>query len=112
MSEHRCCEIAASGSEPEPLAARPTDRRPRPPTFIRRCFDIAGWIVPGAVLAILPKCPVCLAAYVALGTGVGLSVSTATALRMLLVLLCVASLGYLAARRVRRFIDAPMPNAK
>jgi len=93
VSAHRCCEGAARGLGTEPQS----------PTFARRCLDIAGWIAPGAILAILPKCPACLAAYIAIGTGIGLSVSTATYLRMLLVSLCVASLVYLAAGLAWRF---------
>ena len=73
-----------------------------------RCLDAAAWIIPGGVLAVLPKCPACLAAYLAVGTGIGISTSTATHLRMLLLTLCVASLSYLAssltASRGRRFI--------
>lgn len=104
MSTNRCCEVAASGSGPEPLASRTTDREPHPPAFTRRCLDLAGWLVPGAILALLPKCPACLVAYVAIGTGIGLSVTTAAYLRMLLLILCIGSLSYLAARRARRFI--------
>jgi membrane protein implicated in regulation of membrane protease activity len=104
VSGDRCCKDAARGSVPEPRAARTAARDLRPPTYARRCLDVAGWIVPGAVLALLPKCPACLAAYVAIGTGVWLSVSTTTYLRMALVISCVAPLAFLVARLTLRFL--------
>ena len=105
MSAHRCCAVASSGSGCETTAARTMEGDPQPLTSARYWLDIAGWMVPGTVLALLPKCPACLAAYIAIGTGVGFSLSTATSLRLLLVLLCVAALSYLAARRLCRFVE-------
>jgi len=62
---------------------------------------MAGWIVPGVTLALLPKCPVCVAAYVALFTGIGISLPAAAWLRAVLAGLCVGALVFLAVRRVR-----------
>ena len=103
MIAHPCCE-GVSACSSRTAAARVAIGDPRAPTLIRRCLDLAGWIVPSGILAILPKCPACLVAYFAIGTGIGISMSTAVYLRMALVVLCAASLSYLAASRGRRFI--------
>ena len=73
-------------------------------SIVRRAVDLVGWIVPGAILALIPKCPICLAAYIALWTGLGLSVAAAANLRVLLFIACVISLGFLVARQTRRLI--------
>ena len=83
--------------------ARAGDNARRPASGLRRGGEIAGWVVPSAALALLPKCPACVAAYVALATGLGISLPAATHLRALLVALCLASLAFVIARRLRGF---------
>jgi len=70
----------------------------------RRSGEIASWIGPGAILALLPKCPMCLAAYVAVWTGIDLSFSAATHLRLSLLILSVGSILFLVAKSTRRLI--------
>jgi hypothetical protein len=74
----------------------------RTPTWVRRVREILAWVLPSVALVLVPKCPACLAAHVALWTGLGLSFSTATYLRWALLLACVASLLLLIAKRLSR----------
>ena len=72
------------------------------PTWLRRVRELSAWVLPSAILVLVPKCPACLAAHVALWTGLGLSLSTATYLRWVLLFLCVASLLFLIGKRLVR----------
>ena len=94
MNGRHCCQIKT----------RAGDSTRRSASRLRRGGELVGWIVPSATLALLPKCPACVAAYVALATGIGISLPTATYLRATLVVLCVASLVFITARRLRSLI--------
>src|SRR5262245_34110600 len=72
------------------------------PTWFGRVRGLFAWLVPSRVLVLVPKCPACLAAYVALSTGLSLSLTTATYVRWTLLVLCIASLLFLVVRRLRR----------
>lgn len=74
MSAHSCCENVEKYS------------------IARRGMNIGGGLVSGSILLLIPKCPLCIAAYFAMGTGVGISLSTATSLRWALMILCVGGL--------------------
>lgn len=56
------------------------------------------WLVPLATLALIPKCPACVAAYALLLTGVGLSFTAAAALRWVLIVASIMALAYLINR--------------
>jgi hypothetical protein len=72
------------------------------PAWGRRVREIIAWIVPSAVLVLVPKCPACLAAYVLLWTGLGLSFAAAAYLRWGLLFLSVTTLLFLIGQRLHR----------
>jgi hypothetical protein len=85
VSDHVCCDRGVDSVK-----------------IARISLRSAGWIVPCAILAVMPKCPVCVAAYVTLLTGVGISLTAAAYSRVSLLMFCVVLLVYVAARSIRR----------
>jgi hypothetical protein len=75
------------------------DGKAHPPRVGR--FAWAKCSLPALILALLPKCPACLAAYVALGTGISLSVAAASVLRTTVIGICVATLVWVFASALR-----------
>lgn len=63
----------------------------------KRVATLAGWVVPATVLALVPKCPVCVAAYAAAFTGIGISISAATFLRTSMIVVAMAALVAMGA---------------
>ena len=80
----------------------------RPPKGSKRIAGLFSWIAPGADLALMPKCPVCLAAYIALGTGIGVSVPVADNLRLAVLALSSAMLVALVIRVLARYFKRPI----
>jgi hypothetical protein len=79
-------ECCAAGRAPHPLA--------------RRLSKATTSVLPGALLMLLPKCPLCLAAWVTVATGVSFSAAGAAWLRASVVLLWVGALGVMIWRHL------------
>jgi hypothetical protein len=58
----------------------------------------SGCVGSGTLLVLLPKCPLCIAAYLAVWTGAGAAITIATRLRPLLEILFAASVALLLFR--------------
>src|SRR5215471_14852031 len=66
--------------------------------FFSRSINAVKLAMPVIGYALIPKCPLCLAGYIAFATGIGLSVTTATYLRFALVIICVLSITYFGVK--------------
>lgn len=89
------------------LGPRPASRRYGwPKRALRRMWLGVEWLFPTTLLVLMPKCPMCVAAYVALFTGVGISLPTATWIRTILLVGAWTALAYLAFKYSRVLIKS------
>lgn len=94
-----CC-CAREVTERIDLAMAPEGARPNAAAkLLRRVLRTIQWAAPAAALAMTPKCPACVAGYVAAVTGIGLSAAAAAQVRFALVWGCCALLALVVARR-------------
>jgi len=70
--------------------------------LLRRAPGALGWLAPVLTLILLPKCPLCLAAWFTLLTGVALPPAAASSLRVMLIAASLLALAIMAVRRARR----------
>ncbi len=77
----------------------------------RRVSGPAAAVFPTAILVLLPKCPLCLAAWLTVATGVGVSTLAASWVREGIVVVCLAALGLAAAQLARWRFSAAKPGA-
>lgn len=75
----------------------------------RALSSFMGWFLPSALLLMIPKCPLCVVAYIAAITGIGISVSTAAGIRISLILSCICLLAFVLVRSLLRVREANIP---
>ena len=90
MNYSICCRMKSKASTSVPLESGSRTR------------EAAGLIFPGALLALLPKCPMRLAAYVTLGTGFTLSHTSASFLMRSLTAICLSIMAFCVVRRIMK----------
>jgi hypothetical protein len=77
------------------------DGAPRSSAPARRGWEVAAGALSIGVWVFLPKCPVCVAAHLALWTGLGVSLVEATYLRWSLLISSGVLLLWIIAKRIR-----------
>jgi hypothetical protein len=94
--------VDAQANQPTPILEQQTPRRSAYDTG-RKFLAV---LVPGLLWALIPKCPACLAAYIALATGLSVSVSVASHLRYVLIAIFLVTVSVLAWSQMRRWAHA------
>ena len=70
-----------------------------------RLLKAAGTALPGVIATLLPKCPLCVAAWVAAATGVALPAIVAGSIRPFLAMACLLPASLVVGRAIVRFLD-------
>jgi membrane protein implicated in regulation of membrane protease activity len=74
--------------------------------ILRRAWGTVEWLFPAALMVLIPKCPLCVAADIALFSGIGVSVSTARWIQILMLGLYLLLLVYLVVKYCRKWVRA------
>lgn len=99
MNKASCCNVTTGATRNTLIET--ADGNVHPSSIRQRRFTLARFSLPTLILVLLPKCPACFAAYLALGTGISVSMATASVLRTLLLGICVSSLVWIFASAFR-----------
>ncbi len=76
------------------MTRRPCCSREGSPRPLARLWGAASSVLPGTALLALPKCPLCLAAWLTAATGIGVPAAWAAQVRWLIVALWVAAVAF------------------
>ena len=79
MNPRACCNCHGTSQGDKKLSA------------LSRAVKACGWVLPGVVWVLIPKCPVCFAAWLSV-IGLSVSVNAAGYLRTTLIVLCAVCL--------------------
>jgi len=97
MSIHTCCNTTVrSNNSPPAIPVQPR------PGIAKRVVKAISKTVPGIMLVLMPKCPLCMAYYITLVTGAGVSFTTAKYLRITLLLVCISCFLYIAIMQLQK----------
>ena len=88
MNPRACCNCHGTAQGDKKLSA------------LSRAVKACGWVLPGLVWVLIPKCPVCFAAWMSV-IGISVSVSAAGYLRMGLMVGCGIAFILLCLRYAR-----------
>lgn len=90
-----CCSGKHGSDAPR---TTPTALNARCKAWSPRIRAALAWALPITTLALIPKCPACLAGYVLILTGFGVSLPLAGNIRLALIASCVLLIAWLLAR--------------